>query len=45
MNINDMLPQPLIETVAGFTAGAVTTVVVHPLDLIKTRLQGNFISY
>ncbi|KAK9767919.1 mitochondrial FAD carrier protein flx1 [Basidiobolus ranarum] len=27
------------QAVAGLTAGAVTTIVVHPLDVIKTRLQ------
>lgn len=40
MNNLGALPQPLVETIAGLTAGAVTTIVVHPLDLIKTRLQG-----
>ena len=30
----------VIETVAGLTAGIVTTLVAHPLDLLKTRLQG-----
>ena len=40
MNQNRTLPQPLVETIAGFTAGVATTVVVHPLDLLKTRLQG-----
>lgn len=30
----------LIETVAGFSAGIVSTLTLHPLDLIKTRLQG-----
>lgn len=29
-----------IETIAGLSAGLVSTVVVHPLDIIKTRLQG-----
>ncbi|MCJ1248332.1 hypothetical protein MMC30_005549 [Trapelia coarctata] len=33
------LPPSLIETIAGFTAGIATTIAVHPLDLIKTRLQ------
>jgi solute carrier family 25 folate transporter 32 len=29
----------LVESVAGFTAGMVSTLVVHPFDVIKTRLQ------
>jgi hypothetical protein len=34
-------PSPsVVETVAGFTAGIVSTLSLHPLDLIKTRLQG-----
>ncbi len=28
-----------IESIAGFTAGTISTLVVHPLDIIKTRLQ------
>ncbi|KAK9239338.1 mitochondrial carrier domain-containing protein [Lipomyces kononenkoae] len=28
-----------VEAVAGFTAGCATTLIVHPLDLIKVRLQ------
>ena len=31
----------LVEIIAGLTAGVATTIIVHPLDLIKTRLQGN----
>ncbi|PPJ51331.1 hypothetical protein CBER1_08624 [Cercospora berteroae] len=29
----------LVESVAGFTAGVVSTLVVHPFDVVKTRLQ------
>ncbi|KAM3082221.1 mitochondrial FAD carrier protein flx1 [Clarireedia jacksonii] len=29
----------LVETVAGLSAGTISTLVVHPLDVIKTRLQ------
>ncbi|KAF8472507.1 mitochondrial folate carrier protein Flx1 [Kalaharituber pfeilii] len=31
----------VVESVAGLTAGFLNTLVVHPLDLIKTRLQVN----
>ena len=34
------LPKPLIDTIAGFFAGIASTLVGHPLDLLKTRLQG-----
>ena len=40
MSNNNALPPSLVETIAGLTAGVVTTLVVHPLDIIKTRLQG-----
>lgn len=30
---------PAIETIAGFTAGTAATLVVHPFDVLKTRLQ------
>lgn len=33
-----------VETVAGFTAGVVSTLIFHPLDVIKTRLQGEFVT-
>lgn len=29
----------LVESVAGFTAGVVSTLAVHPFDIVKTRLQ------
>jgi len=34
----DLSPS-FVETVAGFTAGVVATLVVHPFDVLKTRLQ------
>ena len=37
--INNNLPSSFIETAAGFTAGTVSTLVVHPFDVVKTRLQ------
>ncbi|KAH0543344.1 hypothetical protein FGG08_002300 [Glutinoglossum americanum] len=42
MSNNNALPSSLVETIAGLTAGVVTTLVVHPLDIIKTRLQGKY---
>lgn len=40
MNGQDGLSSSFVESVAGFTAGIVSTLCLHPLDLIKTRLQG-----
>lgn len=31
---------PLDHACAGLTAGFITTMTLHPLDLIKTRFQG-----
>lgn len=31
---------PSTHAVAGFVAGMVSTSVLHPMDLVKTRLQG-----
>ncbi|KAF7591963.1 hypothetical protein BBP40_000810 [Aspergillus hancockii] len=39
MTGQDGLSSSFVETVAGFTAGIVSTLCLHPLDLIKTRLQ------
>ncbi|KAL9093331.1 MAG: hypothetical protein Q9165_004072 [Trypethelium subeluteriae] len=33
------LSPSIVETVAGFTAGIVSTLAVHPFDVVKTRLQ------
>lgn len=33
------IPPSINESVAGFTAGVVSTLVVHPFDVVKTRLQ------
>lgn len=33
------LTPSLVESAAGFTAGVVSTLVVHPFDVVKTRLQ------
>ncbi|KAJ5246946.1 hypothetical protein N7468_001929 [Penicillium chermesinum] len=39
----DDLSTSFVETLAGFTAGVVSTLCVHPLDLVKTRLQGRWL--
>lgn len=41
MTNDGQVAQPLIETIAGFAAGVASTLVAHPLDVLKTRLQGN----
>ncbi|KAK7749403.1 mitochondrial FAD carrier protein flx1 [Diatrype stigma] len=33
------LSPALIETIAGLSAGSVATLLVHPLDIVKTRMQ------
>ncbi|KAI9810965.1 MAG: hypothetical protein M1827_005696 [Pycnora praestabilis] len=49
MSDKDALPPALIETIAGFTAGVISTLAVHPLDVVKTldrasssRIGGSF---
>ncbi len=44
MTNNHALSQSLIESVAGLIAGVVSTLVAHPLDVIKTRLQGMLVA-
>ncbi|KAL8923393.1 MAG: hypothetical protein Q9172_003142 [Xanthocarpia lactea] len=39
MTSASQLPHALIETIAGFLAGVASTLVAHPLDVLKTRLQ------
>ena len=29
----------VVESIAGLSAGTVATLVVHPLDIVKTRMQ------
>lgn len=33
------LPPSVVEGVAGFSAGVISCLTVHPLDLLKNRLQ------
>ncbi|KAI0201109.1 mitochondrial folate carrier protein [Astrocystis sublimbata] len=33
------LSPAIVESIAGLTAGSVATLVVHPLDIVKTRMQ------
>ncbi|KXX77575.1 Mitochondrial FAD carrier protein FLX1 [Madurella mycetomatis] len=32
----------VVETVAGLSAGSMATLIVHPLDIVKTRMQSNY---
>jgi len=36
---HERISAPTIETVAGMTAGLASTITVHPLDIIKARMQ------
>ncbi|KAL2170955.1 hypothetical protein VTG60DRAFT_4217 [Thermothelomyces hinnuleus] len=33
------LPPAFVETIAGLSAGSMATLIVHPLDIVKTRMQ------
>ncbi|TPX09690.1 uncharacterized protein E0L32_009163 [Thyridium curvatum] len=33
------LSPALVETIAGLSAGSIATLIVHPLDIVKTRMQ------
>lgn len=33
------LSPALVETLAGLSAGSIATLTVHPLDIVKTRMQ------
>ena len=33
------LSPAVVESIAGLTAGSVATLTVHPLDIVKTRMQ------
>jgi hypothetical protein len=39
------LTPAFVETAAGLSAGAAATLLLHPLDIIKTRLQGAWCIY
>lgn len=32
----------IVETMAGLTAGLCSTVLLHPIEMIKVRLQGTY---
>lgn len=33
------LSPAVVETIAGLSAGTMATLIVHPLDIVKTRMQ------
>ena len=36
------LSPALVETIAGLSAGSIATLLVHPLDIVKTRMQSTW---
>lgn len=38
-NNNAGISPALVESIAGLSAGTISTLVVHPLDIVKTRMQ------
>lgn len=37
------LSPAFVEAISGLTAGSIATLVVHPLDIVKTRMQSKFV--
>lgn len=37
------LSPALVESIAGLSAGSIATLVVHPLDIVKTRMQSELL--
>lgn len=42
---NAGLSPATIESIAGLSAGTVATLTVHPLDVVKTRMQSMYMRF